>query len=73
MLKALVVEDEKLEMCIRDRDSWYQKQLTSIADKNYDYRKLAQIFMDTKDKLLRSVNIQLLADQMLYKMKEVMK
>ena len=29
--------------------------------------------MDTKDKLLRSVNIQLLADQMLYKMKEVMK
>lgn len=55
------------------QDSWYQKQLTSIADKNYDYRKLAQIFMDTKDKLLRSVNIQLLADQMLYKMKEVMK
>lgn len=34
---------------------------------------ILQILMQTKDTLLRSVNLQLLVDQMLFRMKEVTK
>ena len=36
-----------------------------------DMAAILQILMQTKDTLLRSVNLQLLVDQMLYRMKEV--
>ena len=39
--------------------------------KNMDMVAILQILMQTKDTLLRSVNLQLLVDQMLYRMKEV--
>ena len=52
-------------------DTWYCEQIQKYKSKAYDDRKLLQIFMQTKDKLLRSVNIQMLIDQMLYQMKEV--
>lgn len=55
------------------QDEWYRRQMDAIRNKDYDYSKLLQIFMQTKDKLLRSVNLQLLVDQMLYQMKEVTK
>lgn len=61
--------------CLRNsspvEDEWYTKQISVMQNKNIDYVKLLQIFMRTKDKLLRSVNIQLLIDQLLYQMKEV--
>ena len=61
--------------CMKDNretsDEWYLKQMRLIQDKHINCVKMLQIFMQTKDKLLRSVNIQLLIDQMLYQMKEV--
>lgn len=61
--------------CMKDNretsDEWYLKQMSVIQSKHMDYVKLLQILMQTKDTLLRSVNIQLLLDQMLYQMKEV--
>lgn len=56
---------------VRIQDTWYNQQLKVIQNKKYNYVKLLQILMQTKDKLLRSVNIQMLVDQMLYQMKEV--
>lgn len=53
------------------KDTWYQKQIQNILNKQYDCVAILQILMQTKDKLLRSVNLQMLVDQMLYKMKEV--
>lgn len=53
------------------QDEWYENQIQIMRSKQIDYVKLLRIFMQSKDKLLRSVNIQLLVDQMLYQMKEV--
>lgn len=52
-------------------DEWYERHIQIMRSKQIDYVKLLRILMETKDKLLRSVNIQLLVDQMLYLMKEV--
>lgn len=61
--------------CLRNhspiQDEWYVTQVHNMRNKDIDYVKLLQIFMRTKDKLLRSVNIQLLIDQMVYQMKKV--
>ncbi|MEF9967267.1 MAG: DNA polymerase III subunit delta [Longicatena sp.] len=54
-------------------DDWYLKHLMIMQSKQIDNVKILQILMQTKDKLLRSVNIQLLVEQMLYQMKEVSK
>lgn len=63
--------------CMRNnrqlQDEWYVRYMNLVRQKNYDYVKLLQILMQTKDKLLRSINLQLLADQLLYEMKEVTK
>ena len=45
--------------------------LKEYQKKNMDMAAILQILMQTKDTLLRSVNLQLLVDQMLYRMKEV--
>lgn len=58
---------------IDERSDWYQKQAIDIQKKQLNYIKMLQIVMSTKDKLLRSVNLQLLIDLMLYEMKEVTK
>lgn len=61
--------------CLKDnqevQDVWYQKQLVSMQNKQIDNVKILQILMQAKDKLLRSVNLQLLIDQMLCQMNEV--
>lgn len=63
--------------CMRNhlevKNEWYQKYIGIIQQKDINYVKLLQIFMQTKDKLLHSVNLQLLVDQMMYQMKEVTK
>lgn len=63
--------------CMKDhrqcKDSWYLQHMDIIQAKQYDYVRLLQICMHSKDKLLRSINLQLLIDQMLYQMKEVTK
>ena len=52
-------------------DIWYQSKVSEMKyDKGY-YLCILQILMNTKDKILYSVNLQLLIDQMFYKMKEV--
>ena len=55
----------------RQSDTWYQNMLKEYQKKNMDMAAILQILMQTKDTLLRSVNLQLLVDQMLYRMKEV--
>lgn len=52
-------------------DRWYQEQLHSFQHRNIAGIELLHIVLNTKDKLLRSVNIALLIDQMIYNMKEV--
>ena len=50
---------------------WYKKQLETMQQKDMDIIKIMQILMRGKDMLLRSVNLQMLIDQLLYEMKEV--
>lgn len=52
-------------------DTWYQSQVESMREKNIVYTTILQVIMKTKDKLLYSVNLHLLIDQMFYEMKEV--
>lgn len=54
-------------------DTWYRNMLEQYQKKNMDMVAILQILMQTKDTLLRSVNLQLLVDQMLFRMKEVTK
>ena len=54
-------------------DAWYRNMLEQYQKKNMDMVAILQILMQTKDTLLRSVNLQLLVDQMLFRMKEVTK
>lgn len=62
-----------MKNCLEGRSEWYQKQALDIQKRQLNYIKMLQIVMRSKDKLLRSVNLQLLIDQMLYEMKEVTK
>lgn len=52
-------------------DEWYLKTMKAIQEKDIDRVQMIQILMYSKDMLLKSVNIHMLIDQMLYKMKEV--
>lgn len=60
--------------CLRNdyalKDAWYQTMVKKYQKRNIDVVTFLQILMQTKDTLLRSVNLQLLVDQMLYRMKE---
>ena len=53
------------------QDMWYKKQLETMQQKDMDIIKIMQILMRGKDMLLRSDNLQMLIDQLLYEMKEV--
>lgn len=53
------------------QDAWYIKQINQMQKKDMDIIRIMQIIMHGKDMLLRSVNLQLLLDEMLYEMKEV--
>lgn len=53
------------------KDEWYLKQMQTMLTKQVNIVALLQIIMHAKDLLLRSVNISMLIDQLLYEMKEV--
>ncbi|WP_270417428.1 DNA polymerase III subunit delta [Amedibacterium intestinale] len=55
-----------------ENENWYNHQIEKMRNKNIDYVRILQILMQGKDKLLRSVNIQLLIDQILYQISEVL-
>lgn len=63
--------------CMQDRrisqDKWYLDMMDQYQKKEIDLVKVIKVLMQTKDTLLGSVNIQLLVDQMIYRMKEVTK
>lgn len=52
-------------------DEWYLKTMKVVQKKDINGIQMIQILMYSKDMLLKSVNIHMLIDQMLYKMKEV--
>lgn len=78
--KAMILFTDMLSVffkdCLRDKiicqDTWYQKQILNIKEKNWNCSELLSILMKEKDRLIRSsVNVGLLVDQLFYKIKEV--
>lgn len=55
------------------QDTWYQEMLKSMHEFQIDYPVILSILLNVQDKLLRSINIPLLMDQMVYEMKEATK
>lgn len=53
------------------KDEWYLKQMQQMSQKQMNDVAMLQMIMRAKDLLLRSVNISMLIDQLLYEMKEV--
>lgn len=53
------------------QDAWYIEHMQRMRNKGINYLAVLTILMETRDKLLRSVNLQLLIDSMIYQMKEV--
>lgn len=54
-------------------ESWYDVSVKKMRTFNIDYITILETLMRMQDKLLKSVNISLLIDQMVYEMKEVVK
>ena len=52
-------------------DTWYQTKVSEMKLEKHMYLHILQTLMYAKDKVLFSVNLQLLIDQMFYEMKEV--
>lgn len=52
------------------KDSWYLETIQKFHTMKIDYIQILQVLMNMQDKLLRSVNINLLLDQMVHEMKE---
>ncbi|WP_416324972.1 DNA polymerase III subunit delta [[Eubacterium] hominis] len=69
MLSIFFKDCMKQELFIKD--TWYNEHVERMKQKRVNHLAMLQILMETRDKLLRSVNIQLLIDSMIYQMKEV--
>lgn len=54
-------------------DAWYQDMMKKFLNKQYDAGKLLTTILGCRDQLLKSVNIALLSDQLVYNMKEAIK
>ena len=67
----LIFFEEYLKGRTSCEDLWYQEQFSKMQKRNVDGIKIMHILMRGKDMLLKSVNIQMLIDQVLYEMKEV--
>ena len=67
----LIFFKESMRQITKCKDEWYLEALKSMQNRNIDFIEIFKILMNSKDMLLKSVNIQMLIDQMLYKMKEV--
>lgn len=53
-------------------DPWYLSMFQAYCEKHEHYDRLLEILLETRDKLWKSVNLTLLCDQMVYKMKEAL-
>lgn len=51
-------------------DSTYQAMLHTAQQRNFPYPVFLEILLETRDKLWKSVNLTLLCDQMIHRMKE---
>lgn len=67
---SIFLRDTMKDLIMID-DAWYQQHLQIFKKTCEINTKLLQILMRAKDMLLRSVNISLLIDQLIYQMKEV--
>lgn len=67
----ILFEDSMKAQCAC-QDPWYQKQLALIAQKRFDRSALLTILLESDDLLLRSVNVAMLIDQLMYRIKEVL-
>lgn len=67
----LIFFKESIRQITKCEDEWYLEALKLIQNRNINCIEIIKILMYSKDMLLKSVNLQLLIDQMLYKMKEV--
>jgi len=54
-------------------DAFYTDMIKAYQEKAYPYAVLLEIALETNDKLWKSVNLTLLCDQMVYRMKEAVK
>lgn len=71
MLSIFFKDCMKIEYDIND--TWYVNHTKMMQQDVLHNVRILQVLMQTKDTLLRSVNLQLLIDQMIYKMKEVIR
>lgn len=69
MLSIFFHDCMKVEFNIQN--DWYRKHARMMQQDVLHNIHILQVLMQTKDILLKSVNLQLLVDQMIYKMKEV--
>lgn len=54
-------------------DTWYLELVSSYRKREFNASGLLECLLECRDKLLKSVNIGLLSDQLVYQMKEVVK
>ncbi len=67
-LYILFIKDTiKIREC---KDTWWNKHLDLVIEKNYDTNKILLILLEGQDKIYKSLNISLLLDQIIYKIKE---
>lgn len=63
--------------CLREQqhleNEWYNEMISAMHMFQIDYTRMLCILLNVQDKLLRSVNIPLLMDQMVFEMKEATK
>lgn len=62
-----------IKISMEFNSTWYKEMIEAMNQFQIDYPKMLEILLNVQDKLLRSVNIPLLMDQMVYEMKEVTK
>ena len=67
----ILFEDSMKAQCAW-QDPWYQKQLGRIAQRRLDRSALLTILLESDGWLLRSVNVAMLIDQLMYRIKEVL-
>ena len=67
----LIFFEEYLKSRTTCKDAWYLDMFDKMQTKDIDGIKIMNILMHGKDMLLKSVNIQMLIDQVVYEMKEV--
>lgn len=70
-LLLIIYKDSMKKECPL-QDAWYQTQYDKLQKQNENSIKIIEIIMNARDKAIRSVNLSLLMEQMIYEMKEVL-